>query len=237
MNICMSLEPNPATGRILVVGTDAINEVRFEPNLKGIFVRVNAAMVDPITGDKTVKDLNPHLDYSAPSLPQSARDQSIGDPRAIVWTADGTRGYVAGMGSRNVVVIDEDGNRVSGAPIEVGEGPCGLVLDEARRRLYVYNRFSSSISAIDTSNATVINAVRLFDPTPAMVAAGRRHLYDTRRTSGLGQASCASCHVDGRMDRLGWDLGNPAGDVLSAVVNSQGTMVTNVYHPMKGVMV
>src|SRR2546421_3143661 len=73
-------------------------------------------------------------------------------------------------------------------------------------------------------------------PTPVMVAAGRRHLYDTRRTSGLGQASCASCHVDGRMDRLGWDLGNPAGAVTTALVNSQGTLVVNVYHPMKGVM-
>ncbi|HMC28322.1 MAG TPA: hypothetical protein VKM56_11080, partial [Verrucomicrobiae bacterium] len=145
MNICMSLEANPATGKIVVVGTDAINEVRFEPNLNGIFVRVNAAVVDPITGDKMIKDLNPHLDYTAPSLPANARDQSIGDPRAIAWSADGTRGYVAGMGSRNVVRIDGEGNRLGGTPIEVGEGPCGLALDEARQRLYVYNRFSSSI--------------------------------------------------------------------------------------------
>ncbi|MFP6596476.1 MAG: hypothetical protein VCC01_03385, partial [Candidatus Hydrogenedentota bacterium] len=32
----------------------------------------------------------------------------------------------------------------------------------------------------------------------------------THENSGLGQIACASCHIDGRMDRLSWDLGNPA---------------------------
>ena len=39
------------------------------------------------------------------------------------------------------------------------------------------------------------------------------------------------------MDRLGWDLGNPADETSSPVVNHQGTLVTNTFHPMKGVMV
>ena len=29
-------------------------------------------------------------------------------------------------------------------------------------------------------------------------------------TSGLGVTACESCHVDGRMDGLAWDLGDPA---------------------------
>src|SRR6185437_12073500 len=103
---------------------------------------------------------------------------------------------------------------------------------DVRQRLYVFNRFSSSVSVVDTVADSVVNAVPLFDPTPVVIAAGRRHLYDTRRTSGLGQASCASCHVDGRMDRLGWDLGNPAGDLSSPLVNHLNTrMATNDYHP------
>lgn len=238
MNLCMALEVNPVSGRVAVVGTDAINEVRFEPNLNGVFVRVKLALVDPLDLGRTVKDLNPHLDYTVRTLPPGDRDKSIGDPRAIVWTTDGTRGYVAGMGSRNLVVIDADGNRLHSQPVELGEGPCGLALDEARRRLYVFNRFSSSISVVDTDADTVINAAPLFDPTPLTIAAGRLHLYDTRRTSGLGQASCASCHADARMDRLGWDLGNPAGDMSRAVVNHLNLrLATNDYHPMKGVMV
>jgi YVTN family beta-propeller protein len=236
MNICMALSVNPASGRVAVVGTDAINETRFEPNLNGVFVRVKLALVDPATLAKTVGDLNAHLDYMSPTVPPAERDKSIGDPRGIVWTSDGSRGYVAGMGSRNLIVIDAEGNRLRPLPIELGEGPCGLALDEARQRLYVFNRFSSSLSVVDTATETVIGAVPLFDPTPLAVAAGRRHLYDTRRTSGLGQASCASCHVDARMDRLAWDLGNPAGELSSQWVNHQGTLVTNSYHPMKGVM-
>jgi YVTN family beta-propeller protein len=237
MNACMGVGVNPVSGRIAVVGTDAINEVRFEPNLNGIFARVKVALVDPLNFTKTVKDLNPHLDYSMATVAISERERSIGDPRAIVWTSDGSRGYVAGMGSRNLVVIDSAGNRLATEPIEVGEGPSGLAIDESRQRLYVFNRFSSSISVVNTATDLVVDAVSLFDPTPIGIAAGRRHLYDTRRTSGLGQASCASCHVDARMDRLGWDLGNPAGEIISPVVNHQRTLVTNIYHPMKGVMV
>jgi len=232
----MGLAVNPASGRIAVVGTDAINQVRFEPNLNGIFVRVKLALVDPLTLNKTVKDLNPHLDYTSPILPAGERNKSIGDPRGVAWTSDGTRGYVTGMGSRNLVVIDAEGNRVGTQIIELGEGPCGLSLDESRQRLYVFNRFSSSVSVVDTETQTVIAAVRLFDPTPVNVAAGRRHLYDTRRTSGLGQVACASCHVDARMDRLAWDLGNPAGEAFDAVLNVLGLAFTNRYHPMKGAM-
>jgi len=237
MNICMALAVNPTSGRVAVVGTDAINEVRFEPNLNGVFVRVKLALVDPLNLAKTLEDLNPHLDYTVPLLPAAERAKSIGDPRAIVWAGDGTRGYVAGMGSRNLIVIDTQGNRLRALPVEVGEGPCGLALDEVRERLYVFNRFSSSLSVVDTASETVVGAVPLFDPTPLGVAAGRRHLYDTRRTSGLGHASCASCHVDARLDRLAWDLGDPAGEMTSVLVNNLSIrMVTNHYHPMKGVM-
>jgi YVTN family beta-propeller protein len=237
MNICMAVEVNPVSGRIAVVGTDAMNEVRFEPNLNGVFVRMKLALLDPLDLGKTIGDLNPHLDYRAPTVSLELLYYSIGDPRSVAWTSDGARGYVAGMGSRNLISIDEDGNRLPSPPIEVGEGPCGLALDEARQRLYVFNRFSSSLSVVNTSSDTVVAVVPLFDPTPVGVSAGRRHLYDTRRTSGLGQASCASCHVDARMDRLGWDLGNPAEEILSVVVNHQTVPATNAFHPMKGVMV
>src|SRR5262245_35556001 len=126
MNLCMGIGVNPASGKITVVGTEAINEVRFEPNLNGIFIRSKIGLVDPVTLGKTVKDLNPHLDYVSRTLPQSERDKSIGEPRGIVWNAAGTRGYVTGMGSRNLVVIDASGDRARALPIELKEGPLGL---------------------------------------------------------------------------------------------------------------
>src|SRR5206468_960029 len=99
-----------------------------------------------------VIDLNPHLDYSPSSVPQLVRDLSLGDPRGIVWNASGTRAYVTGMGSRNMVVIGSDGHRVVTAPVELGGGPTGMALDESRQRLYVLNRFSSTLSVLDTGS-------------------------------------------------------------------------------------
>src|SRR5882762_3360086 len=229
MNICMDVAVNPASGQISVIGSDGLNETRFEPNLNGTFLRVELASVDPSTLTSTLKDLNPHLDYVTRTLPESERNKSIGDPRGIVWNSSGTRGYITGMGSGNLVIVDASGNRVGAVPLTLGDGATGLALDEPRHRLYVLNRFSASISVVDTSSKTVIATTPLFDPTPPVIKTGRKHLYDTHKTSGLGHVSCGSCHVDARMDRLAWDLGDPAGSVVS--VTNAG--VFN-FHPMKG---
>lgn len=229
MNMCMAIGVNPVSGEIAVVGTEATNEKRFEPVLNGVFLRVNIALVDPVTRTNRLRDLNPHLDYITRTLPEAQRAHSLGDPRGIEWSADGTRAYITGMGSRNLIAVNADGQRVMPQAIQLGEGPTGLALDEARERLYVWNRFSSSISVVSMNDGAVLTNVPVFDPTPVAVRNGRRGLYDTRLTSGLGILSCASCHVDGRWDRLAWDLGDPAGH-----------MVTNgnfVFHPMKGPMI
>jgi DNA-binding beta-propeller fold protein YncE len=231
MNLCMDVAVNPASGRIAVIGTDGANERRFEPNLRGTFLRVTLALVEPVTLAKTILDLNPHLDYSTPSVPPGVRDLSIGDPRGIVWNSAGTRGYVTGMGSRNLVVIDAGGQRVGTLPIELSEGPSGLVLDEPRQRLYALNRFSANLSVLDTTTLTVVTNVSFFDPTPAAIRIGRKHLYDTRRNSGLGQVSCASCHPDARFDRLAWDLGDPRAGM------SESPFSSFPFHPMKGPLV
>ncbi len=246
MNLCMALGVNPATGRVTLVGTEATNEIRFEPNVKGKFVRVRMGSFLPASVTTTsIVDLNPHLTYATASVPQTDRDKSLGDPRAIVWRADGTVGYVAGMGSNNVAVINANGARIGATPINVGQGPAGLALDEPRGRLYVLNRFEASLSSIDLATNLEIARQSFFDPTPAAIKAGRPFLYDTRRTSGLGQASCASCHADARMDRLAWDLGDPSGAV-KAVTSSLHNLGANIpglnsgftnFHPMKGPMV
>ena len=229
MNMCLAIGVNPASGEISVVGTEGVNEKRFEPVLNGVFHRVNLALVDPVTRTNRIRDLNPHLDYITRLLPEPQRALGLGDPRAIEWNAAGTRAYITGMGSRNLVIVDANGARVNPQPVELPEGPTGLALDEARARLYVWNRFSSSLSVVETVGHTVLTNIPVFDPTPAVVQSGRRALYDTRRTSGLGIASCASCHVDGRTDRLAWDLGNPAEHL--------STNAGFVFHPMKGPMV
>lgn len=227
-NILMAMSVHPS-GEVYVVGTDATNEVRFEPNLKGKFLRVNVSRFTP-AGSPTITDLNPHINYSTHTSPPNLRKQSIGDPRAIAWKADGSVAYVTGMGSNNVIRINASGARVSPDPIEVGEGPTGIVLDEPRNRAYVLNKFDGSISTIDLGSSKETARTAFFDPTPQVIKTGRKHLYDTHLGSGHGHISCGSCHVDGRWDRLAWDLGNPAGDMIT--VNDPAGNKT--YHPMKG---
>jgi mono/diheme cytochrome c family protein len=172
---------------------------------------------------------------------ESLRDLSLGDPRAVLWSSNGTQGYVTGMGSGNLIMVDALGHRVgTNPPIELGQGPSGMALDEGRSRLYVYNRFDGSISTVDTTNQVVIATLPLFDPTPAFIKLGRPFLYNTHLTSGLGQASCASCHVDGRTDGLAWDLGDPTSTIqlIDSTYNFADPLPaeTNNYHPMKGPM-
>lgn len=247
MNIVMALGVKPS-GEVTAVGTEATNELRFEPNLKARFVRVKMATGTTASPNApTVQDINPHLTYTDEQIAQQANsatfsqslvDQSIGDPRAIKWNAQGTRAYIAGMGSNNVVVLDSSGNRV-GNPIKVGEGPTGIALDTPRSKLYVLNKFGASISVISARTNAIQSTVKLsYDPTPLAIKNGRKFLYGTTSTSGLGQLSCASCHVDARIDKLAWDLGNPAGSMVSVAGRNCGYGVETErechdFHPMK----
>ena len=235
LNICMALAVNPA---------DATNEIRFEPNVSGRFTRVELARTDAAgTTTLGVVDLNPHLTYSGSTIPQVDRDKSLGDPRGIAWNSAGTRGYVTGMGSNCVIVIDASGARAGiSDTIPIGEGPTGIVLDEPRARLYVLDKFEAAISVVNVATETESVRVPFFDPSPAAIRIGRKHLYDTHKNSGLGQIACASCHVDARMDRLAWDLGNPAGQMKQTTGQNLGANLPILnqgfqdWHPMKGPM-
>lgn len=241
MTMGMAIAVNPGSGNVTLVGTEALNEIRFEPNVNSIFTRVQLAEVnaDALT-DKTIGDLNPHLDYASRTLPQAQRNRSVADPRGIIWTADGSRGFVAGMGSNNVVVLGSDGTRLANQnPIEVGEGPIGLALAEATQRLYVWNHFEASLSVVNLDSLNELDRISVFSPVPETIRVGRKHFYSGHDTSGLGQTACASCHVDGRTDRLAWDLGDPS---IAAKAFNQNCISQNVqpcgrdFHPMKGPM-
>ncbi len=228
MNICMALGINPAgpnAGRVYMVGTDATNEIRFEPNLTGTFVRVLLSITEANGTPVALVDLNEaHLDaaqggpgmaYKDGSVPQPDRNKSIGDPRGVAFSNDGSTVYISGMGSNNIVAVDSTtGLRVGmGHSIEVGTGPTGLAHHPTLDRLYVVNKFDSTVYLLDTTTPgaeSVLATQAFFDPTPDWLNAGRVHFYSTHDNSGLGQIACASCHLDGRMDRLAWDLGNPA---------------------------
>ena len=222
-------------GTVTAIGTEATNEVRFEPNVRSTFIRVRMGAFNPATPlTTTITDLNPHLNYAVQSIPQASRDLSIGDPRGVVWHPTNGNGYITGMGSNNIIVINAAGSRIT--QIDVGEGPTGLALSTDGSRLFAINKFEGNISIIDTATNAELTRVSYFDPTPPAVKLGRPLLYDTHMTSGLGHVACASCHIDGRTDFLAWDLGNPAGS-MKAFNQVCRTPNCRDWNPMKGPMV
>ena len=138
--------------------------------------------------------------------------------------------YVASFGTDRVAQVSTSGTVnwfVEVNPQSVGSnissttkrGPRGLALNSGAKTLYSLNRISNTISVIDIGTKAVTSEIAVgADPTPAALKEGRGFLYDAK-LSGNGTGSCASCHVDGDMDHLAWNLGDPAGSETSTVQN------------------
>jgi hypothetical protein len=117
-----------------------------------------------------------------------------------------------------------------------------MALDAASGLLYALTRFDNSISIVDTRLKQQVDHVAMFNPEPASIVAGRVFLYDARRTSSHGDSACASCHIFGDFDSLGWDLGDPdaliepiPGPFAFDPSRIPGTG-PQILHPLKGPM-
>jgi len=239
--INLGLAVSPVTGDLYVANTDALNLVRFEPNLRGHFIDSRITRVSIASGVVTPFDLNPNINYS--QLPNPvALSTALSQPAGTVFDPSGNFMWLAAFGTDRVAKVDNSGNVLQ--RIEIGDtpgaksdpthkrGPRGLALNASAQTLYALNRISNSLSVVNTASGTVTKeiAVGSYDPTPSDIKAGRGFLYDAK-LSGNGTGACASCHVDGDMDHLAWDLGDPDGNMTSAK-----DPVTVVFHPMKGPM-
>ncbi|HEU4726432.1 MAG TPA: hypothetical protein VFT22_01025, partial [Kofleriaceae bacterium] len=218
---------NPATGELYVSNTDAHNEVRFEgPGQFGghtVQGHLAESRITIISGTQVApRHLNKHIDYTKlagqPGFDATAKDHSLATPLDMAVTSNGQTLYLAAFGSSKIGVFDTaalrgntfDPRQISANYIPVtGGGPSGLVLDEARGRMYVMTRFDNAVKVIDLASKAQVAAVTLPNPEPASVVAGRPMLYDATHNSGNGEAACASCHIFGDLDDLAWDLGNP----------------------------
>jgi YVTN family beta-propeller protein len=224
---------DPAGNRLYVLNLEAHNDVRFEQNLSGRFTTTRVSLINfgPVGApapNTAAVNLNSHIDLDAPEGSNAERALSLALPADIARGTDGAL-YVAATGSAKVGVLDPAG--AVRARINVGQGPTGLTIDEARQRLYVLNRFDETLSIVDLRGRTELNRIPVgFNPEPQTVRQGRRFLYDAS-LSAHGDLACASCHLNGHRDGLAWDLGNPRGKLQS--VNGIGV---SVFHPMKGPM-
>ncbi|KYF92058.1 hypothetical protein BE20_12970 [Sorangium cellulosum] len=253
--ILFNMVVNPANGKVYVSNTDARNEQRFEG--PGAFAgqslrHLHESRITVLRqSGAPPRHLNKHIDYSvccAPT-PNAESEASLAQPVDMAVTSDGATLYVAALGSSKVGVFStaalEADTFVPDAAdhIEVsGGGPSGLALDEARGQLFVLTRFDNAISIIDTATGAETAHVAMYSPEPPSVTLGRRSLYDARSSSAHGDSSCASCHIYGDFDSLGWDLGNPDAAVTANPGPFVGPLLNlftqqpmpKEFHPMKG---
>jgi DNA-binding beta-propeller fold protein YncE len=256
--ILFNMAVNPVNGKVYVSNTEARNDLRFEgpgtfagSTLRGHLHESRISVLG--SGGVAPRHLNKHIDYStccAP-VPNPENEKSLAQPLGMAVTSDGTTLYVAAFGSSKLGVYStaalEANTFVPSTANQIvlsGGGPTGMVLDEARGRMYVLTRFDNGISIVNTATRKESGHVRMYNPEPASVVEGRPFLYDARKSSSHGDSSCGSCHIFGDFDSLSWDLGNPDGLVKSnanpvvPVMPEFGTDPTfgqnTSFHPMKG---
>lgn len=259
--VLFNMAVHPQSGRLYVTNTEARNEVRFEgtrpatgpgsavSTVLGRQHQTRITVIDPQSGAVQPRHLNKHINYAISPASAGVRANSLALPRGLVVSGDGSTLYLAAEGSSKVAVLDtgeiEADTFTPGASDHItvsGGGPTGLALDESRDRLYALTRFDNGISVIDTGSRAEVRHYRLPNPEPPAVVNGRAFLKDANLTSSNGEAACGSCHVDGDLDSLAWDLGNPQESVLNnplaftiGPVNFPPTFFRD-FHPLKGPM-
>ncbi len=259
---------NPLSGAVYVSNTEARNEVRFEgPGVFGGSTVQGDLAEARITvlagGGVTPHRLNTHIDYAQRPAPAGVKAHSLSTPVGMAVSPDGATVYVAAFGSGRIGVLRHGG--AGGRHVRPDHGQRRLHLPHRRRT----ERPRARRRAREALRAHAVRRhgrrrrprhpqrrsqrVALHNPEPPHVVEGRPFLYDAVATSSNGEASCASCHIFGDMDDLGWDLGNPDDDVktnpipinLGIGVGSglfplpspiNGTGVLTDFHPMKGPM-
>lgn len=164
----------------------------------------------------------------------AAQAGSLANPVDVLYAPDGSRAYVAALGTDRIGIVNPTTGAVL-SRVDVGRGPRGLVLDPSGRRLYTYNRTDMSISVVDVSSAlpAVQQTFPLFTPESRDLSEGRHFLYSTKIANNAS-SSCAMCHIDARLDHLAWDLGDPHATALLPVPSNLGPPIN---HPIKGPMV
>ena len=256
--ILFNMAVNPVNGKVYVSNTEARNDLRFEgPGTfagKSLRGHLHESRITVLSSSGVApRHLNKHINYNVccAAAPNAESEKSLAQPLGMAVSSDGSTLYVAAFGSSKVGVYstaaleaDTFVPSTSNQIVLSGGGPTGMVLDEARGRMYVLTRFDNAISVVHTNSRQEVAHVRMYNPEPPSVVEGRPFLYDARKSSSHGDSSCASCHIFGDFDSTTWDLGNPDGVVkanpspvipLLPEFGSDPTFGQDTsFHPMKG---
>jgi len=164
------------------------------------------------------------------------------DPTDVVFSKDGQYLFVSGGGVQEVAMIDvskmkkvlneaSDSDRTNILPnhlgisteyvlerIPVGQSPRGMVVSTDNKYLYVADGLDDAISVIDINSRRRIKVIDLGGPEEITQARYGERLFHSGENTYIRQFSCHSCHPDGGIDGLTYDI-EPDGLGINPVDN------------------
>ncbi len=164
------------------------------------------------------------------------------DPTDVVITPDGRLAFVSGGGIDAVAVVDldrmaatlaaaTDRDRAETLPnhmgvsteyverrIPVGTNPRGLAISPDGRFVYVAEALADAVGVIDVSRRERVATIDLGGPSDLTLARSGERIFHSAEVTFGGQFSCHSCHPDGGVDGITYDI-EPDGIGLNPVDN------------------
>lgn len=211
---------NPATGQLWQLNTDANNKnpaKQTEDSIRGDIVvnQLSISTLPAIGAPKTTPLARVDLDQVTGTYDPT---KSIGQPYALAFGQFGFA-VIAGLLTDNVMLVTSAGGYVSEFDLTPGAIPRALLYSPVADRVLVYCWGTNTIDVrqVGLSWTPVYNLSLGLDPTAPKIKAGRTIAYDASH-SAKNNASCLSCHIDGRTDMVVWNLGTAKDD--------KGPMVT-----------
>ncbi len=200
---------HPNTGEVWQLNTEANNKDPLRQGFRAIqgdvvqnrvSISTLPAVGQPPNAPTTIVD----LDTTSGTFPYDP-NQTVGQPYAIEFV--GTAVAIAGLLTDNVKVLDQNGGFHAEFDLPDGSIPRGMLFMPSQSYLFVYCWGTNKIEAFLTlAIPTHVFTLDLgFDPTPYEVRRGRELFYDASHSAN-NNASCASCHVEGRSDLVVWNL-------------------------------
>jgi YVTN family beta-propeller protein len=164
------------------------------------------------------------------------------DPTDVVISPDRRFAYVTGGGIDAVAVVDleklfgilkraSDKERSEVIPnhlglptefvvrrIKTGKNPRGLTISPDGRFVYVAAALEDSVTVIDTDRQEVVGSIDLGGPKQITQVRFGERVFHSAEVTFQRQFSCHSCHPDGNVDGLTYDL-EPDGVGVNPVDN------------------
>jgi YVTN family beta-propeller protein len=176
---------------------------------------------------------NTHLAFERlllqPGTPLLPGNLAVNLPFDVAFSPDGARLYVVGLGSGDLLSIDLEARRFL-ARLNVGDGPCGIVLAPNGEQAYVLNSISDDVAVINLERFKRVARVPVtVTPLTPRLKRGQLLFFSSRSTRLAKDRwiSCATCHFEGEHDGRTWFF---AGSGPRNTTSLRGTRNTRPLH-------